>query len=173
MYTIQRLIRLSISSTLFSLSLSRGQSSAREKNAVGSGERAFPLSTRDDEARIQFSSRACGRLLITEGILPSLRTGNTRLESDSRGRGYRRKRQRRKRTTRMRRLRRRKRKRRRRRRKVGHARWRSSRSPGKKSWTKVRLMVEKCKLSGNPWGGGGGGQVGVREGHAVAPPVGG
>lgn len=33
---------------------------------------------------------------------------------------------------------------------MGHARWRSSRSPGKKSWTKVRLMVEKCKLSGNP-----------------------
>ncbi|KAL0123769.1 hypothetical protein PUN28_005938 [Cardiocondyla obscurior] len=32
-------------------------------------------------------------------------------------------------------------------RKVGHARWRSSRSRGKKSWTKVRLMVEKCKLS--------------------------
>lgn len=53
---------------------------------------------------------------------------------------------------------------------MGHARWRSSRSPGKKSWTKVRLMVEKCKLSGNPRGGGGGGgrQVGVREGHAVA-----
>lgn len=172
MYAIQRLIRLSISSTLFSLSFSRSEFVGEKKNAVGSVERAFPLSTRDDEARIQFSSRACGRLLITEGILPSLRTGNTRLESDSRGRGYRRKRQRRKRTTRMRRLRRRKRKRRRRR-KVGHARWRSSRSPGKKSWTKVRLMVEKCKLSGNPWGGGGGGQVGVREGHAVAPPVGG
>lgn len=72
----------------------------------------------------------------------------------------------------MRRLRRRRRKRSR---KVGHARWRSSRSPGKKSWTKVRLMVEKCKLSGNPWGGGG--QVEEREkkraGHAVAPPVGG
>jgi hypothetical protein len=26
---------------------------------------------------------------------------------------------------------------------------------GKKSWTKVRLMVEKCKLSGNLWTGGG------------------
>lgn len=25
---------------------------------------------------------------------------------------------------------------------------------GKKSWTKVRLMVEKCKLSGNPPVGG-------------------
>lgn len=37
----------------------------------------------------------------------------------------------------------------------GHARWRSSRSHGKKSWTKVRLMVEKCKLSGNPPGGKG------------------
>lgn len=172
MYTIQRLIRLSISSTLFSLSFSRSEFVARKKCSRIRRKSVFPLSTRDDEARIQFSSRACGRLLITEGILPSLRTGNTRLESDSRGRGYRRKRQRRKRTTRMRRLRRRKRKRRRRR-KVGHARWRSSRSPGKKSWTKVRLMVEKCKLSGNPWGGGGGGQVGVREGHAVAPPVGG
>lgn len=173
MYTIQRLIRLSISSTLFSLSFSRSEFVARKKMQSDPEKERSPLSTRDDEARIQFSSRACGRLLITEGILPSLRTGNTRLESDSRGRGYRRKRQRRKRTTRMRRLRRRKRKRRRRRRKVGHARWRSSRSPGKKSWTKVRLMVEKCKLSGNPWGGGGGGQVGVREGHAVAPPVGG
>lgn len=29
-----------------------------------------------------------------------------------------------------------------------------SRSHGKKSWTKVRLMVEKCKLSGNPRGEG-------------------
>lgn len=87
-----------------------------------------------------------------------------------------RRRRRRKRTARMRKLRKRRKKRRRkrrRRRKVGHARWRSSRSPGKKSWTKVRLMVEKCKLSGNPWGGGGGGQVGVREGHVVAPLVGG
>lgn len=165
------MIRLSISSTLFSLFLAVRV--RREKKKCSRIRRkSVPLSTREDEARIQFSSRACGRLLITEGILPSLRTGNTRLESDSRGRGYRRKRQRRKRTTRMRRLRRRKRKRRRRR-KVGHARWRSSRSPGKKSWTKVRLMVEKCKLSGNPWGGGGGGQVGVREGYAVAPPVGG
>lgn len=46
---------------------------------------------------------------------------------------------------------------------MGHARWRSSRSHGKKSWTKVRLMVEKCKLSGNPRreGADGGGQKGA------------
>jgi len=56
-------------------------------------------------------------------------------------------------------------------RKVGHARWRSSRSHGKKSWTKVRLMVEKCKLSGNPRREGA--VEGATGGHAVASPVGG
>lgn len=45
---------------------------------------------------------------------------------------------------------------------MGHARWRSSRSPGKKSWTKVRLMVEKCKLSGNSRRKGAGGEGNVR-----------
>lgn len=58
-------------------------------------------------------------------------------------------------------------------RKVGHARWRSSRSHGKKSWTKVRLMVEKCKLSGNPRREGAAEREGARRGHAVASPVGG
>lgn len=54
---------------------------------------------------------------------------------------------------------------------MGHARWRSSRSHGKKSWTKVRLMVEKCKLSGNPRREGA--DEGTRRGHAVASLVGG
>lgn len=54
---------------------------------------------------------------------------------------------------------------------MGHARWRSSRSHGKKSWTKVRLMVEKCKLSGNPRREGA--VEGATGGHAVASPVGG
>lgn len=44
-------------------------------------------------------------------------------------------------------------------------------SHGKKSWTKVRLMVEKCKLSGNPRREGE--DEGARRGHAVASPVGG
>lgn len=48
---------------------------------------------------------------------------------------------------------------------MGHARWRSSRSPGKKSWTKVRLMVEKCKLSGNPRRKGASGVGNVRGGR--------
>lgn len=67
----------------------------------------------------------------------------------TRGRGIRRKRKRRRMRTR----------------KVGHARWRSSRSHSKKSWTKVRLMVEKCKLSGNPRREGT--DEGARRGHAV------
>lgn len=54
---------------------------------------------------------------------------------------------------------------------MGHARWRSSRSHDKKSWTKVRLMVEKCKLSGNPRREEA--NEGTRGGPAVVSPVGG
>lgn len=59
---------------------------ARGKNLLPKEEEEEGLFRHATTKRAFNFLRACGRLLITEGILPSLRTGNTRPESDSRSR---------------------------------------------------------------------------------------